>query len=438
MPTVYDLPPTLTLLPSNPWPQQGSWTLPKEREVNRGTLLDVAPDREILFLSRRSIAELRHTLKIRVGITEKYTLSSCKSYFLTYHLSCSRWVYRNHTRANATLRDGNPRISTLIRGPSKEPRSSTKKEIHVLRRVLSASALAPLTQPLRLDGHYISPDSEQDVDVWGTVTLSSDERLISPRPLGPTHILVIHSIPGPSRIFQPVTGGGRKALRRKQSSSLFHVTEIPINDLLFVLNLPNLAPSVPILPPRLHKELPRVLMFVPHIDTFPELVVYLHTQNQAELMRNTVPEWIRDFMHPLPESVDASSISETATTLDGIAIVKAPLHILGLLIPGVAPGPGTENLSMTQYDPCPRNEFKRTVETVAKEVAQAAHHSYGSEKEDADPILATVAKLNALRDNLEYIGYFSHALWHELNVYREVLIKAISYQARIQAAEFKS
>ncbi|KAG6862734.1 hypothetical protein C0991_010474, partial [Blastosporella zonata] len=238
---VYASSPTITLVPSNPWSQNPRGR-PKERDINRETLLEVAPDRETLLFSSRTITQLRQTLKIRVeiGATENH------------------WLYRNRTRANS-LRDGNTPISTLLSRPSaaapNEPTASSNKEVHVLRRVVSASARMPFTQPMRLDSPTFFPCVDQDR--WGTVTLSTTEKLISPRPLGPTHILTIHSMPGPSRVFQPVKGGGRKTLRRKKS--LLDVVEIPINDLLFVLNVPNLTPTVPILPPRLHKELPRVL-----------------------------------------------------------------------------------------------------------------------------------------------------------------------------------
>ncbi|KAG6905956.1 hypothetical protein DXG01_016680 [Tephrocybe rancida] len=413
--TVYASPQTLTLAPSNPWPQHPR-TYPKEREVSREILLGVAPDRESLLLGGRSIHELRQVLKIRVGPTERP----------------SHWLYRNRKRVNASLRDGNTRISTLIqKGPGQE---SSTKELHVLRRVLSAGALPPFTQPMRLDPRCLSPYGAHDIDMWGSVMLSTTEKLISPRPLGPTHILVVHSIPGPSRVFQPVTGGGRKPLRRKQSSPLSNVVEIPINDLLFALNVPNLAPAIPVLPPRLHKELPRVLMYVPHIDTFPELVVYLHTQNQAELMRKLIPEWIRDLMHPLPEPADSTASAAPPPLVDGKALVKTPLQLLGRLIPGAVATSGTETFSMVQYDPCPRAEFRRTVVSVAEEVAQAAYAaSINDEKEAADPVLTAVAQLNALRDNLEYVGYFLQDLWHELDAYREVLIRAISCQAKIRA-----
>ncbi|KIJ98589.1 hypothetical protein K443DRAFT_680612 [Laccaria amethystina LaAM-08-1] len=59
--------------------------------------------------------------------------------------------------------------------------------------------------------------------------------------------------------------------RKKNTVTYPEVIELPINDLIFILNAPNLAHSkaadTPLLPRRLQKELPRVLMYIPHLDT---------------------------------------------------------------------------------------------------------------------------------------------------------------------------
>ncbi|GLB39592.1 hypothetical protein LshimejAT787_0701020 [Lyophyllum shimeji] len=150
-------------------------------------------------MSNKSVEELRQILKIRVGPGV-----------------ANHWLYRCRRRVNATLREGNTRLSTLLRGGPTTANDSNhlKKEVHVLRRVLSTSSVSASSNlMLGMDDHYLQPShGDQDIDVWGIVTLSTAERLISPRPLGPTHILTIHSNPGPSRIFQPVTGGGRRTL----------------------------------------------------------------------------------------------------------------------------------------------------------------------------------------------------------------------------------
>ncbi|KIJ90626.1 hypothetical protein K443DRAFT_686648, partial [Laccaria amethystina LaAM-08-1] len=106
----------------------------------------------------------------------------------------------------------------------------------------------------------------------------------------------------PSRpIVSPVDPQGISPRLQKNVITYPEVIELPVNDLIFILNVPNLAPSkapdTPFLLRRLHKELLQVLMYVPHLDTFPKLVICLHTKNQAGLF---IPERIRDLIHPLP------------------------------------------------------------------------------------------------------------------------------------------
>ncbi|KAF5384365.1 hypothetical protein D9615_003482 [Tricholomella constricta] len=421
MPAFYASPQTIALLPSGPWPNRPH-AHPREREVNREIILDVAPDREALLMSNKSIDELRQILKIRIGP------------------AASHWLYRNRKRINANLRDGNSRISTLIRGGPSMPNETTtsnlkKKEIHILRRVLSTSSISPFSNSMSgIDSRFYrpSPHGDNDIDVWGSVVLCSAEKLISPRPLGPTHILIVHSSPGSSRVYRPVKGGGRRPLRRKLST-LSNVVELPVNDLLFVLNVPNLAPAVPVLPPRLHKELPRVLMYVPHLETFPELVVYLHTQNQAELFRKLIPEWIRDLMHPFPEV--NSELSTVSSISDSRNIAKVPLQLLGMLISGSGSNSSVESLGSSYHDALFGGfQYKRTIKSVAVEIAEAAQSPAFIDSDGPDPILHTVALLNALRDNFEHIGYFAKPLWNELDIYRDVLIRSVSCQARIRSA----
>ncbi|RDB17372.1 hypothetical protein Hypma_001832 [Hypsizygus marmoreus] len=397
-------PSALALLPSSP--AAHPYGRPKERDVDRAILLDVAPDRESLFLSNKSTEELRQLLKIRASP------------------NTGHWLYRTRKRTKANLQDGTTRISTFVQKDS--PEHSSISDIHVLRRVLSTSSMAPLPHPMRAETR---PLAHQEVDIWGTMTLSTTDRLISPRPLGPTHIVIVHSSTEPST-FHSVALSGR-TLRRKKSSPLVNVVELPINDLLFVLNVPNLGRALPILPPRLHKELPRVVMYVPHLETFPELVVYLHTRNQAELFRKLVPEWIRDLMHPFPEIPDFNvagsqlfSLSETRS------ITRVPRQLLGMLVPGSGSNSSLDSIS--SYGSFPNIlEYKRTAKSVAEEIADAAQ----ALEYEVDPLLRTVAMLNALRDNLDHIGYFGKDLWNELDIYRHILIRAVSFMARITGEE---
>ncbi|KIJ91934.1 hypothetical protein K443DRAFT_685585 [Laccaria amethystina LaAM-08-1] len=80
-------------------------------------------------------------------------------------------------------------------------------------------------------------------------------------------------------IIPPVDPQGILPRGKKNAITYPEVIELPINDLIFILN-----------------ELLQVLMYVPHLDTFPKLVICLHTKNQVGLF---IPEWIRDLIHPL-------------------------------------------------------------------------------------------------------------------------------------------
>jgi hypothetical protein len=62
----------LTLSPSNTASESDH--RPIERRIDRSTLLDVAPDRESLLMSNKTIEELRQILKIQVGRSTGYAL----------------------------------------------------------------------------------------------------------------------------------------------------------------------------------------------------------------------------------------------------------------------------------------------------------------------------------------------------------------------------
>ncbi|KIJ95345.1 hypothetical protein K443DRAFT_683078, partial [Laccaria amethystina LaAM-08-1] len=175
-----------------------------------------------------------------------------------------------------------------------------------IRRVLSTSSIytfsgATLTSiENRLNSAGTNGSTTIPIGPW----LSTPEKLISPKPLGLTHILVVYATMPSRPIVPPVVPQGVLPRRKKNAVTYPEVIELQINDLIFILNVPNLAPSkapdTPLLPRRLQMELPRVLMYLPHLDTFLELVIYLRTRNQAELFRRIIPEWIRDLIHPLP------------------------------------------------------------------------------------------------------------------------------------------
>jgi hypothetical protein len=190
--------------------------------------------------------------------------------------------------------------------------------------------------------------------------------------------------------------------------------ELPINDLLFLLNVPNLSSRVPALPRRLDNELPHVVMQVPHLETFPELVIYLHTMNQAELFRALIPEWIRDLMHPLPcLAVNSGDITEKRGR------GCEPMRLLSGLAFGF-------NSNRPYHE---IQQRKRTLNSISKDIAKASVLSVDGDH--IDPVMHAASLMDALRDNLDYIGYYGEELWNELGSCRAILIRALSWKAKI-------
>lgn len=373
-----------------------------ERSIDRSTLLDVAPDRESLLCSNKSIEELRQVLKIRVG------------------LSTGHWLHRRRQNPNPNMLGAAARISTFMKGTTggmDDSKLSNNGLHQAVRRVSSASSVSPLSKSNTIfsfkNGFFVTPDEGFPLDIWGTPLLSTTDKLISPRPLGPTHILLVHAHSVPSTFVI-----GTTARRTKKHTASPKVIELPINDLLFLMSVPNLTSGVPALPRRLHKELPRVVMYVPHLATFPELVIYLHTMNQAELFRALIPEWIRDLMHPLPSlALNSGGIAEAekntsckARQLFGIfGCRRSPNHTSYVKL-----------LSLS--------EGGRTINSISREICEIAATAEGSGN---DPVLHAACLLDALRDNLDYIGYYGQALWNELDICREILVRAVSWKAKI-------
>ncbi|KAJ8508112.1 hypothetical protein ONZ45_g9579 [Pleurotus djamor] len=434
--------PTLSLLPSLGQPTDSA--VPLERQISPHVLLDIAPDREALLLSGKPIEEIRAILKLHVN--ENY----------------GHWLSMTKRRQGARYRDRTARASKFLdQAPflSGDENASPKEEedIQIVRRVCSAGALGSFMNGIdsRLNIN-VSTGGAITFDVWGDPRLSSTEKVISPRVLGSTHILVIHE----GELSPKKTLSKSKDSRR---DTIPYSLELPINDLLFVLNVPNLAPpsrslnevSARILPHRLHKELPRVLMAVPHLDTFPELVVYLHTKNQAALFRKIIPEWIRDLMHPLPLVAvplsspfgtrgDAGSIAYSATESYWSHRRKRSFFS-GMFSPTALEFPESGNSSHESLVPltltAPFNgsctslvDTDRTVLSISKEIAEVAASTY----DDNDVLIRTTARLDDLRDNLEYIGYFGKSLWGELVIHRDILVRAIAHKSKLDASSSDS
>lgn len=201
------------------------------------------------------------------------------------------WLYKNEEQLTTQITNPTLRTADLTGGIGNTTNDNTgsrsSPNMHVIRRVLSTLIVRPTSTTI--DSRVYSSD-EVLVDIWGSPLLSTQETMISPRPLGPTHILVIYS-PDSHPIPSP-----RTTLILRTHKPIVKILEIPINDLLFVLNVPNLSPFPP-LPRRLPDELPRVILPVPHLSTFHDLMIYIHTLNQAELFRRILPEWIRDLIN---------------------------------------------------------------------------------------------------------------------------------------------
>ncbi|KAK0484440.1 hypothetical protein IW261DRAFT_1317797, partial [Armillaria novae-zelandiae] len=344
--------------------------------ISRADLLEVAPDREDALMSHATTEELRETLKLRSTSHHAYD-SSMK-------------LPKNSVRTSVFL-SACPSVSNT---------NGTSSTENFRRRVLSADA-GP-TDVLKDIRNRLVTDPKGNAtlfDPWNPtgLRLSTQETLISPRPLGPTHILVIVDA---SEVNE---NASQKRTVRARS------IQMPINDLLFKLNMPNLSKESK-LPPRMHQELPRVGIRVPHIETFRLLVIFLHTRNRIELMRAALPEWIRDI---LQQKLIASRPTIPAPVEPK---EKKMGKLLGILSLGSM---STESFTL----PPPMDSGpERLFDEVAREIAEASCDGdvFGRNLAEA------TATLKALRDNLTFIGFHEKALWAELEDYISVLVRAVA------------
>ncbi|KAK7053000.1 hypothetical protein VNI00_004321 [Paramarasmius palmivorus] len=369
----------------------------EENAIDRRMLVDIAPDREDLIMSEKSIEELREMLKLRDAP------------------SAIGWLYMHACRQDVRkLRNKPDRTSTFLRSINSkgEHDGDGSRTLQIVRR-----ASCDMLQPLLA----ITDLGNQDTLSWGGVNLSTRDVLISPRPLGVTHILVL-------------VQDGSNAMAH--STGYPTIIDQPINDLLFTLNAPNLA-SGSLLPRRLHKELPKVGVHVPHLITFPEMVVYLHTKNQAELFRKVVPEFIRDLMHPLctprfplPVSIrerKGSFASQSGSDATSIKTVSKrllwPFLASGRTETTFIPTSPTSSHFNTSVLPLP------DVDSIAKDIVAAARL-----RTEDDLLVHVATALDALRDNLLFIGYLEQGLWAELETCRQVLLRAVGLEAALAKA----
>jgi hypothetical protein len=191
-------------------------------------------------------------------------------------------------------------ISTRSTLRSNESQTSSNSEQRSLRRPLSIASISTISSvsSLPLTAAAIEISLLESARAGFSPFLSSDELVISPRSLDPTHLLMIYTNNKPPRPSASSKSASSKKKKAKNNVVRVFpgVLEMPINSLLFALSTPNLAnPEVfPHRRPSESDKLPRVLLQVKHIRTFHELVVFMHNGNQAELFRNIIPSWIHD------------------------------------------------------------------------------------------------------------------------------------------------
>ncbi|RXW18373.1 hypothetical protein EST38_g7481 [Candolleomyces aberdarensis] len=338
-----------------------------ERKIDRGVLIDISPDRENV-LKTASIDEIRKTLALNVTVP-----------------ASRHWLYR------ATSNSQSP-SGIVLTGDTQDG----------CGHVLSADGARPTV--------------EDGASLYRILHLDSPHQLISPRPLGPTHILVATETPktsvGPS-VKKKTAGDDQVA------ASTF--LEIPVNDLLFALNVPNLTyriidgAEVRPLPQRVQNYLPRVRMAVPHLRTLPELVVYLHNKDQVELFSKLVPEWVRGLMHPLPCIGSNSASSATEGTAGRASKATQGLQRLAFL--GKSNGLGSEDM----------RRIEMYLQSKAGELAGVAQM-----QGDGELLVGTSVNLDFLRTNLHHLGYFCQDLWFELDLTRELLLRTLVILSKVE------
>lgn len=250
---------------------------------------------------------------------------------------------------------------------------------------------------------------------WPRRALSTGHQLISPRPLGATHTLIIYD--------------------KFQSDKKRVYIECPINGLIFTLHCPNVVnPSALVCHPSSH--LPRVVLRAPHARSFVDLVAYFHTRDQVALFKKVLPEWVRDLLHPLP--VAAQIVSASPSEAMPFVLRSKRSQVFGLGKRKRSRFSGLSSANDTKWTPSPRASSStslpfstacRTVQSIAREIADIdTNATWDAAVPD---LVQSVVRLNALKDNLEEIGLYSPGLWQEVDVTWEILIRAVNLQAQV-------
>jgi len=164
--------------------------------------------------------------------------------------------------------------------------------------------------------------------------------------------------------------------------------------------------------------------------------------NQAELFRSAIPEWMRDHMHPLPLPAPAAK-DTTSSIFSPKKSSRGPASLLGLLAPSKLVSSSasstysvdTVSSSMSGHSsdvPAPA-ALERTADTIARDIVDSLPF-FSDEDPKNDELVSTIATLNALKANLEFLGYFGKSVWDELEMSLHILTRALVHRAAVTEA----
>ncbi|KAF7972131.1 hypothetical protein HWV62_18858 [Athelia sp. TMB] len=214
--------------------------------------------------------------------------------------------------------------------------------------------------------------------------------LVSPRPLRPTHLLLLADAAAPPN---------------KQRACL----ACPANALVLLAHCPNIAHPAAFAPSHTGEGegLVRVALRVPHARLFAHLVAFFHTRDQPALFRALLPAWAWALLHP-----HAFAPSPTTATTPR--------------------SPTSPASAKFQYPPTPKQHDKRsapTADTDALAQALAAADPGGT-----GGLVPAAARLHALRDTLDAVGLHAPPLAGALDAATALLIRAINLRAQASGA----
>lgn len=154
--------------------------------------------------------------------------------------------------------------------------------------------------------------------------------------------------------------------------------------------------------------------------------------NQAELFRKAIPEWMRDLMHPLPLPTPAAK--DTASIFSPKRS-RGPASLLGLLAPSKLVSSGSSTYSVDTVSSGMSGQSsdvvpERTADTVARDIVDSMPF-FSDENPGNDELVSTIATLNAMKTNLEFLGHFGKSVWDELEMSLHILTRAIVHRAAV-------